>query len=111
MLFFEFNNLYGKTKLETTLDHWTPQNPYEVEYEQEFTEKYLNNLGNMVLSTRGRNASDSNNLPVDRSTMSTLISRQKLEEHKGLWGKEQIRNRQNEIADFAKNYWNPEKIG
>jgi uncharacterized protein with ParB-like and HNH nuclease domain len=111
MLFPEFNNLYGKTKLENTLDHWTPQNPHGVEYEEEFKERYLNNLGNMVLSTRGRNASDSNSLPTDRSTMSTLLSRQKLEEYKGVWDKEQIKSRQKEISSFAKNYWNPENVG
>jgi len=110
MLYPEFNNLYGSAKFENTIDHWTPQNPYEVVYEKEFNEKYLHNLGNMVLSTRSRNSSDSNNLPADRSTMSTLISRQKLEEFKGLWGKDQIKNRQAEISEFAKKYWNPENV-
>lgn len=110
MSFPEFRNLYGTHKFENTIDHWTPQNPYEEVYENEFKEKYLNNIGNMVLSTRGRNASDSNNLPSDRSTLSVLISRQKLEEFKGLWGKQQIKTRQNEIVEFAKQYWNPENV-
>lgn len=110
MSFSEFRNLYGTHKFENTIDHWTPQNPYDKIYENEFKEKFLNNIGNMVLSTRGRNASDSNNLPTDRSTMSVLISRQKLEEHKGIWGKDQIKNRQAEIIQFAKEYWNPDTV-
>ncbi|TWR31507.1 DUF262 domain-containing protein [Mucilaginibacter pallidiroseus] len=109
MLFPEFKNLYGTPKLENTLDHWMPRNPYEIEYEQEFKDKYLNNIGNLVLSTRGRNASDSNNLPGNRSTYSTLISRQLLEDFKGSWGKEQISLRQSYIVAFAKHYWDPDK--
>jgi uncharacterized protein with ParB-like and HNH nuclease domain len=108
MLYPEFANLYGSAKFESTIDHWTPQNPYEVEYEEEFNQKYLHNIGNMVLSTRGRNSSDSNNLPSDRSTESVLISRQKLEPFKNNWGKDEIKNRQKEIVNFALNYWNPE---
>ncbi|MCO5950738.1 DUF262 domain-containing protein [Mucilaginibacter flavidus] len=110
MLFPEFKNIYGAHKLENTIDHWTPQNPYDLEYEKEFKEKYLNNIGNLVLSTRGRNASDSNNLPSDKSTYSTLISRQQLEDKKGSWGKEEIKNRQELIVKFAKHYWNPENV-
>jgi uncharacterized protein with ParB-like and HNH nuclease domain len=110
MLFPEFSNLYGTAKFENTIDHWTPQNPYDVVYEQEFNQKYLHNIGNMVLSTRSRNASDSNNLPSDRSTISVLISRQKLEPFKGKWGKDEIKNRQKEIVDFAKEYWNPDNM-
>ncbi|MDR6571253.1 DUF262 domain-containing protein [Chitinophaga ginsengisegetis] len=110
MLFPEFSNLYGKPKFENTIDHWTPQNPYDKEYEKEFTEKYLHNIGNMVLSTRGRNASDSNSLPDDRSTVSILISRQKLEPFKGNWNKEDIKRRQREIVEFARHHWNPANI-
>jgi len=110
MLFPEFSNLYGTAKFENTIDHWMPQNPYGVEYEQEFNQKYLHNVGNMVLSTRSRNASDSNNLPSDRSTVSVLISRQQLEPFKGKWGKDEIKDRQKQIVDFAKDYWNPDNV-
>lgn len=110
MLYPEFSNLYGSPKFENTIDHWTPQNPYNLEYEQEFNEKYLHNIGNMVLSTRSRNASDSNGLPNNRSTFSTLISRQKLEAFRENWGKEQIQQRQQQIVEFAKQYWNPEIV-
>ena len=111
ILYPEFSNLYGvNQKLENTIDHWTPQKPEDLEYGQEFNEKYLNNIGNMVLSTRSRNASDSNNLPDNRSTVSILISRQRLEPFKGNWGKDKIIERQKEIVVFAKEYWNPENL-
>ncbi len=110
MLYPEFANLYGgSARFENTIDHWTPQNPYKVEYEEEFNQKYLHNIGNMVLSTRSRNASDGNNLPSDRSTESTLISRQKLEPFKNNWGKGEIKKRQMDIVNFALKHWDPER--
>ncbi len=105
MLFFEFSNLYGVRKFDNTIDHWAPQNPHGVEYEQEFNVKYLHNIGNMVLSTRSRNASDGNKLPENRITASTLISRQKLEPLKNNWGKNEIAKRQRDIVDFAIGKW------
>ena len=53
---------------------------------------------------------DSNNLPDNRSTVSILISRQRLEPFKGNWGKDKIIERQKEIVVFAKEYWNPENL-
>lgn len=110
MLYAEFFNLYGSAKFENTIDHWAPQNPDTVEYEEEFNQKYLHNIGNMVLSTRSRNASDSNDLPSGRSTFSILISRQRLEPFKANWNRENIKKRQEEIVLFAKSYWNPDYL-
>lgn len=110
MNFAEFANLYGKFNLQNTIDHWTPQKPEELEYDQVFKDKYLNNIGNLVLATRGRNSSDNNDMPYERETHSVLIQRQKLEPFKNNWGKAEIENRQKEIVAFAKNYWDPEKL-
>jgi hypothetical protein len=110
MRFTDFENLYGKHNLENTLDHWTPQKPVGNEYTQEFKDYYLNNIGNLVLATRGRNSSDSNDLPSERETHSILIQRQKLEPYKQNWGEHEIKNRQREIVEFAKEYWNPENL-
>jgi uncharacterized protein with ParB-like and HNH nuclease domain len=109
MSYNDFANSYGKNNLENTLDHWTPQKPDGIEYTQEFKDKFLNNIGNLVLSTRGRNSSDSNNLPTDRETSSVLIQRQKLEPFKNNWSEVEIKNRQIEIVAFAVNYWDPNK--
>jgi uncharacterized protein with ParB-like and HNH nuclease domain len=110
MRFTDFENLYGKHRLENTLDHWAPQKPEGIEYTQEFKDNYLNNIGNLVLATRGRNSSDSNDLPAERETHSILIQRQKLEPYKKNWGELEIKNRQREIVHFAKEYWNPENL-
>jgi uncharacterized protein with ParB-like and HNH nuclease domain len=110
MSYNDFVNAYGSNNLENTLDHWSPQNPNGVEYEQEFKENFLNNIGNLVLSTRGRNSSDSNNLPLDRETNSVLLQRQKLEPFRNNWTGIEIKNRQKEIVEFAKEYWNPNTI-
>lgn len=110
MKYSDFKNLFGKHKLENTIDHWTPKKPDKFEYSQEFKDKFLNNIGNFVLSTRGRNSSDNNDLPSERETHSVLIQRQKLEPFKYNWTEIEIKNRQNEIVDFAINYWDPNKI-
>jgi uncharacterized protein with ParB-like and HNH nuclease domain len=107
MSYNDFNNTFGKFNLQNTLDHWTPQNPEGIEYPQEFKDKFLNNIGNLVLATRGRNSSDSNNLPSERSTSSVLIQRQQLEPFKDNWTDVEIKNRQDKIVSFAKRYWNP----
>ncbi|AXO79660.1 DUF262 domain-containing protein [Olleya aquimaris] len=110
MSYNDFANTYGKFKYQNTLDHWTPQKPDELEYSKEFNEKYLNNIGNLVLATRSRNSSDSNNLPEERSTSSVLIQRQKLEPFKENWTEVEIKKRQDDIVIFAKRYWNPNTI-
>jgi uncharacterized protein with ParB-like and HNH nuclease domain len=110
MSYNDFVNSYGKNNLENTLDHWAPQKPDKIEYTQEFKDRYLNNLGNLVLSTRGRNSSDGNDLPLDRETKSVLIQRQKLEAFKNNWNEIEIKNRQIEIVTFAINYWDPNNI-
>lgn len=110
MKYSDFANLFGKHKLENTIDHWTPQKPDGIEYTQEFKDNFLNNIGNLVLSTRGRNSSDSNNLPSNRETKSVLIQRQKLEPLKNSWTELEIKNRQIEIVTFAINHWDPNKL-
>ncbi|OCK52249.1 hypothetical protein BA768_12920 [Chryseobacterium sp. CBo1] len=107
MSYSDFVNSYGKRNLENTLDHWTPQKPEGFEYTQEFKDKFLNNIGNLVLSTRGRNSSDSNNLPTERETQSVLLQRQKLEAFKENWSEVEIKNRHSELISFATEYWNP----
>jgi len=110
MLYPEFINMYGVNNLDTTLDHWAPQNPEAVVYDDEFKERFLHNIGNLVLSSRGRNSRDNNSLPNDRTTESVLLSRQALEPFRGNWGKDNIKNRQIEIVNFALTHWNPELV-
>jgi hypothetical protein len=110
MLYPEFINMYGVNNLDITLDHWTPQNPEGAPYTDEFKEKYLHNIGNLVLSSRGRNSRDNNSLPRDRTTESVLLTRQALEPFRDTWGKDNIKHRQIEIVNFALTHWNPELV-
>ena len=107
MSYSEFQNLYGKHSLENTLDHWSPQNPRGKEYDQEFKDKYLNNIGNLVLATRGRNSRDGNMPPDHKSTLSILLQRQYLEKQGGIWDGDRIKERQQSIVAFAKKNWDP----
>jgi hypothetical protein len=107
----EFANFYGgNLRMETTIDHWLAQHPDGFVHEPEMVQKYVNNIGNLVLAPRARNSSDNNSLPFERDTQSPLISRQLLEKDKNNWGKEQIKQRQAVISAFAKAYWDPRSI-
>jgi hypothetical protein len=108
----DFLNLYDETTWRSTIDHIMPQNPNGIVYPQDFHDQYLNNLGNLVLMTLGKNASANNSLPADKIETfanSTLIS------HKNVaatllangkkWGKEEIDARKGDIAEFALKHW------
>ncbi len=109
MLFSEFANLYHSHNLENTIDHWAPQKPDGKSYTEEFKENFLHNIGNLVLSTRGRNAQDNNNLPEDRKTASILLSRQEMPVNDGKWGEQEILERQQRLIAFAVKRWTPGK--
>lgn len=108
MLLNDYLNLYQAHNLENTIDHWTPQNP-DVNYTQEFKDKYLHNLGNLVLATRGRNSQDNNDMPEERDRTSILLSRQALEAKGDKWEPEDILERQAKIVEFAIGYWTPKR--
>jgi|AntAceMinimDraft_17_1070374.scaffolds.fasta_scaffold37265_1 uncharacterized protein with ParB-like and HNH nuclease domain len=107
MLLNEYTNLYQAHNLENTIDHWTPQNPDENFHSQEFKDKYLHNIGNLVLATRGRNSQDNNNIPEERDRTSILLSRQELEARGNKWEPTDILERQKRIVEFALEYWAP----
>lgn len=109
MLLSDYLNLYQAHNLENTIDHWEPQNPKELFRTPEFKEKYLHNIGNLVLSTRGRNSQDNNNLPEQRDRTSILLSRQEMEAKGDKWEVTDILERQNRIVEFALTNWTPKK--
>lgn len=103
----QFTNKYGKRKLDNSLDHWLPQNPSDKEYTQEFKERYLHNIGNLVLATSSRNSSDKNS--TKKTNHGTLLQRQNLPSPTE-WSASKIEERQNEIVEFALNHWNPDNV-
>lgn len=107
----EYLNKIGAGNLDNTLEHISPQNPEYTIYQEEFISDYLNNLGNLVLMTLGKNASESNKPPIEKANgfqNSTLISQKvvgdKIKET-GKWSEEEIRTRQERIVSFALAYW------
>lgn len=107
----DFLNLYDETAWRSTIDHIMPQNPASVVLTQEFRDRYLNNLGNLVLMNLGKNASANNALPADKvETLanSTLISHKnvaRMIEANGKWSEEEIEARKQEIVEFALDHW------
>jgi hypothetical protein len=110
----EYENKFGKRKYENTIEHISPVNPKSSTYPEEFKNNWLNNIGNLVLMTKGKNSQLSNDAPVDkvdRLQNSTLLSQREVGEiikKKGKWDQEEIKARQDEIIKFAKRYWNPD---
>lgn len=111
MLATEYLNKFGARNLDNTLEHVTPQNPEFTTYTEDFKNDYLNNLGNLVLMTLGKNSSESNKPPIEKAEgfrNSTLISQKvvgDLIKVKGKWSEEEIINRHKNIISFALEYW------
>ena len=107
----EYLNLYEGTTLNSTIDHIMPQNPHGPRHTQEFNERFLNNLGNLVLMNHGKNSSANNSLPADKVTTlrnSTLISHHRVAEmieRSGKWGEEEIAARKQQIIEFSLDRW------
>jgi hypothetical protein len=107
----DFLNLYDETAWRSTIDHIMPQNPKNLVLTQEFRDRWLNNLGNLVLMNLRKNASANNDLPADKLITladSTLISQKNVAETirtNGRWGEEEIEARKRKIVEFALQHW------
>ncbi len=114
MYAYEYLNEFGSKKWDNTIEHITPQNPEKVVYAESFKNDYMNNLGNLVLMTLGKNAQLNNDMPIDkceRFLTSTLISQKRVGDvitQENKWKEEQIINRKEDIIKFVLQYW---KIG
>ncbi len=95
----EYLNDFGNKKWDNTIEHITPQKPDEVVYSEAFKNDYVNNLGNLVLMTLGKNAQLNNSMPIDkceRFLTSTLISQKRVGDtikQEKKWEEDQILNR------------------
>ena len=103
-------NLYRANNLDNTIDHYNPQNPKGHVHTDEFKEKYLHNIGNMALSTRGKNSSDGNKTGVDKGDVSVLLSFTEMTKTKTGWWESEIKGRQEKIVKFATDYWNSNNV-
>ncbi len=107
----EYLNKIGSKKWDNTIEHITPQNPEFTTYTDDFKNDYLNNLGNLVLMTLGKNAQLNNDSPIEKADgfqNSTLLSQKTvgdLIKAKEQWTESEINERYEEILKFAFNYW------
>jgi uncharacterized protein with ParB-like and HNH nuclease domain len=104
-------NKYGRKRLENAIDHITPQNPKFIKYTDEFKQKYLNNIGNLILMLWGNNSEKRNNNPVNEIKLydSDYLSHHKVRDvltEKRKWGEEEINQRKDEINEFIIKKWN-----
>lgn len=107
----EYLNKIGARNLDNTLEHISPQNPDFTTYTEEFSTDCLNNLGNLVLMTLGKNAQLNNANPTDKAEgfqNSTLLSQKEVGDKikaAGKWTEEEITARQERIVYFALKNW------
>ncbi len=114
LLPFQFLNIIGDRRWDETIEHIMPQNPAELELDQEFRETHLHCLGNLAMMNRSKNASASNALPLEKRHHffnSGLISHKRIveqldmSESKTKWWIDEINARQDEIVGFALQHW------
>ena len=105
------NETEGQT-LDGSIEHIMPQHPEKHVHSEEFKQQWLNNLGNLVLMTRGRNSSLKNKLPLEKAESleytTPYLSQQAVVKtilQVRDWGEDEIRERKKLIVKFALNYW------
>jgi len=106
----EFINKYEEKRLENTIDHITPQTPNFTKYTDEFKNRHLNNIGNLVLMVWGDNSEKRNKNPVDEIDLydSDYYSHKEIRDIlriKGKWEEEEIKQRRDKIIKFIMGNW------
>jgi hypothetical protein len=106
----EYLNETEGQSLDGSIEHIMPQNPEELVHSEDYKMRFLHNLGNLVLMTRGRNASLNNKLPLDKAKFHDLtpyLSQQEVVKTilKIGWGEAEITARKKEIVKFALKHW------
>ena len=104
------NDTEGQS-LDGSIEHIMPQNPETLVLSDEFRMQYLDNLGNLVLMTRGRNSSLKNKLPCEKANSleytTPYLTQQAVVQtirERG-WGEVEIAERKQKIVQFALAYW------
>jgi hypothetical protein len=106
----EYLNETEGQSLDGSIEHIMPQKPETLVHTEEYKQNFLDNLGNLVLMTRGRNSSLKNKLPIEKATshgLTPYLSQQVVMKtilERG-WGEVEITERKAEIVEFALNYW------
>ena len=106
----EFKNKFNTKRLENTTDHITPRDPNFTKYEEEFQNKFVNNIGNLVLMVWGDNSEKKNNNPIDKVYLfdSDFYSHKEIRDtlnERKTWGEQEITERKEKILKFVFNNW------
>lgn len=106
----EFQNKFNAKRLENTTDHITPQNPNFTKYTEEFQNKFVNNIGNLVLMVWGDNSEKNNNNPIDKVNLfdSDFYSHKEIRDTLSrlkIWGEQEITERKDKILNFIIKNW------
>lgn len=106
----EFKNKFNTKRLENTTDHITPRDPNFTKYEEEFQNKFVNNIGNLVLMVWGDNSEKKNNNPIDKVHLfdSDFYSHKEIRDtlnERKTWGEQEITERKEKILKFVFNNW------
>lgn len=106
----EFKNKFNAKRLENTTDHITPQNPSFTKYSEEFQNKFVNNIGNLVLMVWGDNSEKKNNNPIEKVNLfdSDFYSHKEIRDTlntRKTWGENEIIERRDKILNFILKNW------
>jgi hypothetical protein len=112
----EYNNKFNKKRLENTIDHITPQNPDFREYDEEFQNNWLNNIGNLTLMVWGDNSEKRNHNPTTKTDLydsdfyshkeiRDVLSNLKEQGQGTFWDEKQIIERKDRILAFVFENW------
>lgn len=106
----EYLNETEGQNLDGSIEHIMPQNPETLVHTEDYKQRFLDNLGNLVLMTRGRNSSLKNKLPLEKAKFHELtpyLSQQVVMKTilESGWGEFEISERKKEIVKFALAYW------
>ncbi len=100
------STIHGR-RMEATIEHIAAQNG---EYSEEFRNRWLNNLGNLLLMPRGLNSRISDRPPVEKAEMlnTSYKSHRDVRDtilEVGLWGEGQINKRKGRLIRFIQDRW------
>ena len=109
----EFRNETPGHSLDSTIEHIMPKDPETLVHSEDYKERFLHNLGNLVLMTHGRNSSLKNKLPkekADELKATPYLTQQAVANtiHDRGWGEMEIDERKQAIIQFALAYWQAE---
>ena len=96
-----------------SIEHISAQRAKDIEYDDEFTEKYMHSIGNLVIDCAGSNSSKGNKNTKDKLqdfNMAPLMSQNEIDQDNCDWKdiesiKIFIRNREEKLKTFIKNHF------